>query len=324
MSATLYRSWFALLCVSCIYAGSAPAQSYPFKPIRIIIPYAPGGGADVLFRFLAPPLSENLGQQVVVDNRPGGAATIGVDMVAKSKPDGYTLGMASLSFVANPFMVSKMPYDTEKDLMPVSLVATSPLVLAVHPSVPARSVKQLIALAKAKPGSLNYASGGNAASNHLGTELFKYMTGVNMTHVPYKGGGPAVLSIVSGETMILFATIPSSLQHFKSGKLVGLGISTSTRFPTLPDIPTVAEAGVPGFDMYEWQGLVVPAGTPAAVISRLHREIAKALALPEMKERILGLGELAVGSTPEEFAIFIKGMLATWSKVVKTAGIRID
>jgi tripartite-type tricarboxylate transporter receptor subunit TctC len=306
MNSTLLRFLSTLWSVSLIYAGSAAAQSYPAKSIRVIIPFAVGGSTDVVFRILAPRLSERLGQQVVVDNRPGGAATIGMDMVAKSPPDGYTLGVANLSFGANPFMLSKMPFDTEKDLVPVSLVTLVPMVLSVHPSVPARSVKELIALAKAKPGSLTY------------------MSGAKMVHVPYKGGGPAVISILGGETAVLFATIPSSIQYFKSGRLIGLGVSTLKRDPALPEIPTVAEAGVPGYEVYEWQGVMVPAGTPNAVISRLHQEIVKTLAVPEVKERVAGVGAHAVGSTPEELATFIKKELATWSKVIKTAGIRID
>jgi tripartite-type tricarboxylate transporter receptor subunit TctC len=300
------------------------AQTFPTRPVRVIIPFAVGGSTDVVFRILAPRLSENLGQQVVIDNRPGGAATIGMDMVAKSPPDGYTLGVANLSFGANPFLLGKMPFDTEKDLAPVSLVTLVPMVLSVHPSVPARSVKALIALAKARPGSLNYGSAGNAGANHLATELFKYMTGIDIVHVPYKGGGPAVVSIVGGETAILFATIPSAVQHFKSGRLIGLGVSTLKRDPALPDIPTIAEAGVPGYEVYEWQGVVAPAGTPATIINRLHQEIAKTLAFPDVRERISGVGAHVVGGSPEELAAFIRKELSTWSKVVKTAGIRID
>jgi len=319
-----YRTWLALLSLLFMYASATCAQNYPARPIRIVVPFAAGGSTDVVFRILAPRLSENLGQPVVVDNRPGGAATIGMDQVAKSPADGYTLGVANLSFGANPFVLRKMPFDTEKDLAPVSLVTLVPMVLSVHPSVPARSVRELIALAKARPGSLNYGSAGNASANHLATELFKYMTGTDMVHVPYKGGGPAVVSIVGGETAVLFATIPSAVQHFKSGRLVGLGVSTPKRDPTLPDIPTVAEAGVPGYEVYEWQGVVVPAGTPNAVITRLHQEIVKALALPDMKERFASVGAQAVGSTPEQLAAFIKKELAIWSKVVKTAGIHAD
>lgn len=318
------RSLLALLSVSFIYAGSAAAQNYPIKPIHIVIPFAAGGGTDVVFRILAPRLAENLGQSVLVDNRPGGAATIGMGLVAASTPDGYMLGVANLSFGANPFLLSKMPYDTEKDLVPVSLVVQVPMVLAVHPSVPVRSVKELIALAKARPGSLNYSSAGNASASHLGMELLSYMTGIQMVHVPYKGGGPARIAILSGETAVQFVTFPSSIQYYQSGRLVGLGVSTVNRDPALPHVPTIAEAGVPGFEVSEWQGVVVPAGTPRAVISRLHQGIVKTLALSDVKQRIADVGAHAVGSTPDEFATFIKKEMTTWSKVVKTAGIRID
>ena len=312
------------VCGTIAAAGAALAQNYPVKPIRIVIPFAAGGATDVVFRMLAPRLSDRLGQQVVVDNRPGGAATIGMDMVAKSAPDGYTVGVANLSFGANPFMLSKIPFDTEKDLVPVSLVALVPLVLSVHPSVPVRSVKELIALAKAKPGSLNYGSAGNASANHLTTEFFSYMTGAKMVHVPYKGASAALIDLISGRISLMFATIPSSVQHFKAGRLIGLGVSTIKRDPTLPDLPTVAEAGVPGYEVYEWQGVVAPTGTPAAVISRLHQEIINTLRLPDVKERIASVGAQPVGGTPEELGVFIKKELATWSKVVNAAGIRID
>jgi tripartite-type tricarboxylate transporter receptor subunit TctC len=273
---------------------------------------------------LAPPLSEHLGQQVVIDNRPGGAATIGMDLVAKAAPDGYTLGVANVSLGVNPFILSKLPYDTEKDFMPVSLVATVTQVLLVHPSVPVRTVKEFIALAKAKPGALNYASGGNASSGHLACELLMHRTGIKMVHIPYKGGGPSVISSVSGETAINFTSVPASIQHLRTGRLIGLGVSSLTRDPALPDVPSIAEAGVPGYEFYDWQGVVAPAGTPGAVISRLHQEIVKALGDPELRKRIAGVGARTVGSTPEELGAFIKKELATWSTVVKAAGIRID
>jgi tripartite-type tricarboxylate transporter receptor subunit TctC len=304
--------------------GNTEAQTYPSRSIRIVIPFAVGGSTDVVFRIIAPRLSENLRQQVVIDNRPGGAATIGMDLVAKAMPDGYTLGVANLSFGANPFLLNKMPFDTEKDFAPVSLVTRVPMVLSVHPSIPARSVRALIALAKANPGQLNYGSAGNAGANHLAMELFKYMTKIDVVHVPYKGGGPAVVSIVGGETAILFATIPSAVQHFRSGRLIGLGVSTLNRDPALPEVPTIAESGVANFEVYEWQGIVAPAGTPASVVNRLYQEIANTLVLPEMKERISGVGAHVVGGSPNELALFIKKELETWSKVVRTAGIRLD
>ena len=313
-----------LLLLTMVCAAPAAAQNYPVRPIRIIVPYAPGGSTDVVFRILAPRLSENLGQQVLVENRPGAASTIGLDLVAKSAPDGYTVGVANIAYGANPTLYKKMPFDAEKDLAPVSLVSIVTMVLSVHPSVPAKSVKQLIALAKSKPGTLNYGSAGNGSANHLATARFAHMTGTNLVHVPYKGGGPAVVSIVSGETAVLFATIPSAIQHFKSGKLVPLGVSRAQRNAALPDIPTVAEAGVPGYEAIEWNGAMVPTGTPAAVVNRLHQAIVKAVAIPDIKERVNGLGADLVGNSPDEFRAFLKNELATWGKVVKEVGMRID
>lgn len=324
MHLSLRCSLLALLSLASVYAASVAAQGYPAKPIRIIVPYAPGGSTDVVFRILAPRLTEFLGQQVLVENRPGAASTIGLDLVAKSAPDGYTVGVANIAYGANPTLYKKMPFDAEKDLMPVSLVSIVTMVLSVHPSVPARSVKQLIALAKAKPGTLVYGSAGNGSANHLATARFAHMTGTNLVHVPYKGGGPAVVSIVSGETAVLFATIPSAIQHFKSGRLVPLGVSRAQRNSALPDIPTVAEAGVPGYEAIEWNGVMVPTGTPAAVINRLHQALVKATTIPEVKERITGLGADLVGNSPAEFGAFLKNELATWSKVVKEVGMRID
>jgi len=319
-------AWIAPVLAGAAVLQAAPsaAQTYPAKPIRIIVPYAPGGSTDVVFRILAPRLSENLGQQVLIENRPGAASTVGLDLVAKSPPDGYTVGVANIAYGANPTLYKKMPFDAEKDLAPVSLVSIVTMVLSVHPSVPARSVKQLIVLAKAKPGTLNYGSAGNGSANHLATARFTYMTGIDMVHVPYKGGGPAVVSIVAGETAVLFATIPSAIQHFKTGKLVPLGVSRAQRNAALPDIPTIDEAGVRGYEAIEWNGVMVPTGTPPAVVNRLHQAVVKALAIPEVKERVSGLGADLVGNTPDEFRAFLKNELATWSKVVKEVGMRID
>jgi tripartite-type tricarboxylate transporter receptor subunit TctC len=300
------------------------AQAYPVKPVRVIVAFAPGGSTDVVFRLLAPRLTEYLGQPVLIDNRPGGGATIGMDLVAKAPPDGYTLGVANISFGANPSLLSKLPYDTAKDFAPVSLVTIVTMVLAVHPSVPVRSVKELLALAKSKSEGMNYASAGNASATHLAFERFKHASGVRILHVPYKGGGPAVVSIVSGETMSLFATIPSAIQHFQSGRLIPLGVSSARRNPALPNLPTVAEAGVPGYEAIEWQGLVVPAGTPGPVIGRLHQAVAKAVALPEMKERLMAIGADPAGGTPEELAAFIRRELTGWARVIKESGIKIE
>ncbi len=318
------RILLSLLSVPLGWAGLAAAQSYPQKPIRIVVPFQAGGSTDVVFRILAPKLSEQLGQTVVVDNRPGGGATIGMEIVAKSPPDGHTLGVATLSFVCNPFILSKLPYDSEKDLAPVTLVTRVPHVFAVHPSVPVRSIKELIALAKAKPAGILYASGGNATSNHLGWEYFNYRTGVKMVHVAYKGAGSALTSLLSGETAVFAASLSSAVQHFKSGRLIPIGVSTLTRDPILPGVPTIAESGVPGYEVVEWHGVVVPTGTPSAVVSRLHQEIIKALALPDVKEKLENVGAQSVGSTPNELAAHIKKELGIWSTVVKAAGIRVD
>ena len=313
-----------LVAAALLVAGTSFAQPYPSKPVRVIVPFTPGGSTDVVFRILAPRITESLGQPLLVDNRPGGGATIGMDLVAKSAPDGYTLGVANISFGANPSLLAKLPYDTARDFAPVSLVSIVTMVLSVHPSVPARSVKQLLALAKAKPEMLNYSSAGNGSANHLAFERFKHASGAKILHVPYKGGGPAVVAIVSGETTTIFATIPSAIQHFKSGRLVPLGVSSAKRNGALPEVPTVSEAGVPGYEAIEWQGVVVPAGTPAPVVGRLHQAFARAVKLPEMKERLAALGADAAGGTPDELAAFIRSELAGWAKVIKESGIRIE
>jgi tripartite-type tricarboxylate transporter receptor subunit TctC len=313
-----------VLLVAAATAGMASAQSYPARTVRVIVPFAPGGATDVVFRILAPRMFEGSGQTVVIDNRPGGAATIGMDLVAKSKPDGYTLGVANVSFGVNPFLMSKMPFDTEKDLLPVSLVVQVPLVLVVHPSVPVRTVKALIGFAKARPGSLTYGSAGNASASHLSMELFNHLTGNKMVHVPFKGGGPARVSLISGETAIQFATIPAMMPHFREGRLVPLGVSTLKRDPILPELPTLAESGVADFEVAEWQGVVAPAGTPSAIVGRLHQEIVKVLEHHEVKERLAANGARSVGSTPAEFEAFIRREMATWSKVIRSAGIRIE
>jgi tripartite-type tricarboxylate transporter receptor subunit TctC len=295
----------------------AQAPAFPAKPIRIIVPYSPGGSTDVVMRTIAPRLAEDFGQQVVVDNRPGASSTIGLDLAAKSAPDGLTWGVPNIAFGANPSMIKKMPFDSEKDLIPVTQVSVVSMVLVVNPSLPARSVKELLALAKARPGQLTFGSAGNATANHLAAGLFMQRTGANMVHVPYKGGGPAVVSLLSGETALLFATIPAAIQHIPGGRLRALGVTRARRAAMLPDVPTVAESGVPGYEAIEWNGVMVPAGTPQAVVRRIQQAVAKVLAPAEMKERLLAVGAEGVGSTPEEFAAFIQGELATWSKVVR-------
>ena len=324
MHSTLRHAVPALLFTLLAWPVITDAQNYPTRPIRIIVPYAPGGSTDVVFRLLAPRLSEDLGQTVIVENRPGGSSTIGLDLAAKSPPDGHTWGTPNITFGANPSLLKKMPFDSEKDLVPVSQVTVVTMVLSLHPSVPARSVKQLIGLAKARPGELNFGSAGNASANHLATAKFMHMSGINLTHVPYKGGGPAVISLVSGETSMLFATIPSAIQHIQAGRLRGLAVSRAQRNPALPDVPTVAEAGVPGYEAIEWNGVMVPAGTPPAVVRRIHQALSKVLAVPAMKDRIVQVGAEVVGSSPEEFTAFIKSEFSAWARVVKEVGISVE
>jgi tripartite-type tricarboxylate transporter receptor subunit TctC len=324
MTDLIGRAGQALCAALLVSIPAAFAQNYPAKPIRIIVPYAPGGSTDVVFRILAPRLTEILGQQIVIDNRPGAASTIGLEIVAKSPPDGYTVGVSNIAYGANPAIYKKMPFDSEKDLLPVTLVSIVTLVATVHPSLPARSIKALIALAKSNPGTLTYGSAGNGSANHLATERFAHMAGIKLLHIPYKGGGPAVISIVQGETSILLATIPSSIQHFKTGKLIPLAVSSAKRNSALPALPTISEAGVPGYEAIEWQGLMVPAGTPPAVIRTLYQATTKASQIPEVREKVAGLGADFVNTTPEEFDQFLKRELAVWSKVVREVGIKID
>jgi tripartite-type tricarboxylate transporter receptor subunit TctC len=315
----------AMLFAAMFQAGPVAGQSYPDRPIRLVIGYPPGGGTDATVRLWSTQLGQHLGQQVVIDNRPGAGSMIGINTVAKSKPDGYTIGGVNLAFSALPFLMSKMPYDTEKDLMQVSLTARIPLVLCVHPSLPVRSVKELITLAKKKPGSLNAGSGGNGGPTHLVTELFSHTTGANLVHIPYKGGGPQILAGVSGETPVLFLIISAGIQHIRTGRLIPIGISTIKRQPQLPDVPTIAEAiAMPDFDVSDWHSVIVPAGTPTSVVSRLHQDIVKTLAQSDVRERMAGDGAQIVGSTPAEMTAFLKKELTRWGPLIKAVGIRVD
>lgn len=324
MNVTLRRFVLALLSASFVYAGSAAAQTYPVRPIRAIVRFAPGGATDAVMRMIGPRLSDNLGQQVVVENRPGGAATIGMDNVAKSPADGYTLGVANLTFSINPILFRKMPYDSDREFTLVSHITNVPFVLSVHPSVPVKSVKELIALAKARPGALNYSSSGQASATQMATELFKLLTRTDMLHVPFTGGGPALVSVLSGEVSVYLGSIPALMPHMKSGRLRALGVTTLSRDAAIPEVPTVAEAGVPGYQASEWQGIVVRAGTPAPIVTRLNQELVKILKAPDINQRFAAVGAQAVGSTPEQFADHIRRERDTWSKVIKAANIRIE
>lgn len=313
---------WALLALA--LGGAALAQDYPARPIRVIVPFAAGGSTDAVVRILAQRLSETLGNTVFVDNRPGGAATIGMNVVAHAAPDGYTLGAANISFGVNPSLLEKVPYDVEKDFVPVSFVALVPLVLAVHPSVPARSVQELIALLKAKPNTLSYASAGYGSGSHLSMELFAYLTGTRMVHVPYNGGGPQVAGALGGQIAALFATIPSSLQHFQSGALIPLAVTTAKRDPRLPDVPTLAEAGVADYEMGDWIGIVAPHGTPEAIVTKLNHEIDAALAVPDVANKIEQIGTQVVGGTPGALAHHISRELKRWHEVVAAMGLHVQ
>jgi tripartite-type tricarboxylate transporter receptor subunit TctC len=320
-----FRTAILALLVMTSIIGAASAQPYPDKPIRMVVPFPAGGTTDILARAVAQKLSESLGQQVIVDNKPGAGGNIGAQEVARSAPDGYTLVMGTVGTHAiNPSLYKKMPYDHVKDFAPVSLVASVPNLLVVHPSVPVNSVKELIAYAKANPGKLNFASSGNGTSIHLSGELFKTMTGVQMTHVPYKGSAPAVTDLLGGQVQVMFDNMPSALPHAKAGKLKPLAVTSAKRFPGTPDIPTMAESGVPGYEASSWFGVLAPAGTPKEIVNKLSTEIAKALKTPEMKKKLEEQGAEAVGSTPEEFAAHIKAETAKWAKVVKESGATVD
>ncbi len=314
----------AALC-GCLAAGIAFAQSdYPHKPIRIVVPVAPGGGTDYTARLIGRKLSEAWGQSVIVDNRPGAAGNLGVEIAAKAQPDGYTLVMPITSFPINPSLYAKLPFDTVNDLSPIVLAASAPLLLVVNPSVAAKSVPELVALAKAKPGQLNYANSGSGTTAHLAGELFKRMAGVDIVSVAYRGGGPAVIDLIAGQVQMFFSTIPAALPQVKAGKLRALAVTSSKRVPELPDMPTTSESGLPGFEVVGWFGLFAPAGTPKPVKTRLNGEIVKILNIPETRERLSSHGLIPGGGTPEELGAFLKAEIAKWGKVIKEAGIRVE
>jgi tripartite-type tricarboxylate transporter receptor subunit TctC len=313
-----------LLCVLLFAATQAFAQAYPSKPIRIVVPYPPGGFNDTLGRTLAAKFQEAWGQPVIVENKPGANTVIGTDSVAKSQPDGYTLLIVAFPFAVTPSLLNTMPYDTVRDFQPVILAATSPNLLVVHPQVPINSVKELIAAAKAKPGSLSYASTGNGSSNHISMELFKTLAGVDIVHIPYKGSAPAVTDLLGGQVQVMFDNVPNVLPHVNAGKLRALAVSGAKRTPLAPDVPTVAEAGVPGYELTVWFGLVAPAGTPREIVQRLNAESLRILAMPDVRERFLAQGVEPLGSTPEQFADHIRSQMAKWSRVVRDAGVKAE
>jgi len=304
--------------------GVGWAQSYPAKSIRILIGFSSGGGADVVARSLSPQLVETLGQQIVVENRPGANGIIAAELAAKAPPDGYTLLVAPGNYAFAPAMNAKLPFDMATAFAPVSQLAETPLLVVVHPSLPVKNMQQLIALAKSYPKKLSYASGGIGGSGHLAVELFSTMTQVQAVHVPYKGTGAAITDLIGGQVPLCFCTLPSVFPHVKSGRLRALAVTTARRTPAAPDIPTVAEAGVPGYEMSQWYGLLAPAGTPTPIIERLNSEVGKALKHPELRSRLQSEGAEAVGSSPQEFGAFFKAEIVKWTRIVQSAGMRAD
>ena len=323
MIRVLHRA--ALIVVLAVVAGGASAQNFPTRPIRLVVPFPAGGTTDILAREVGQRLSVTLGQPVVIDNRPGAAGNIGSDLVAKSAPDGYTLLMCTVSTHAiNPNLYAKLPYDHVRDFAPVILVAGVPNVLEVTPALPVNSVADLIKLAKEKPGQINFASSGSGTSIHLSGELFKTMAGVDMTHVPYKGSAPAITDLMGGQVQVMFDNLPSSLQQIKAGKLRAIAVTSAKRAPALPDVPTIAESGLPGFEASSWFGIVAPAGTPPAIIARINADIDQWLQSPDVKEKLLAQGAIAAGGTPEQFAAHIRSETEKWAKVVKASGAKVD
>jgi len=306
-----------LLAGLALSAGAVAAQDFPSRPIRMIIPYGPGGITDITGRILAPGMSEELGQQVIVENRPGGAAIPGFDLVAKSKPDGYTIVAATTALAAQPILFRKLPYKADRDFSPVSLVILVPTVLVVHPSIPARSVKELIALAKSKPGALNYGSAGNGTDNHLTAEVFKHAAKIDALHVPYKGGGAVMLDLVAGQVAFVFSTIPTAHSFIAAGRLRALAVSSIKRNPSMPDVPTVAESALPGFNVNAWLGLFGPAGVPANVTNRLHAATVKALKNPDAVKRFATMGAEIVASTPAQLATHLRSEMSRWTDLAK-------
>lgn len=311
---------FAVFCAS---ASIAEAQTYPVRSVRLVVGFAPGGATDIAARSVGQKLSEVLGQAIVVDNRPGASGNLAADLVAKAAPDGHTLLMANAT-IAIPSLYAKLPFDVNKDLAPISLIAIGPSVMSLHPSVPANTVKELIALAKAKPKHLLYGSGGPGNSTHLAMELFTSMAGIEMVHVPYKGGAPSVIALVGGEVQLIFSSIPSALSQITSGKVKAIGVSTLQRANALPNVPTIHEAGVPGYNAASWYGLFAPASVPRHAIGVLRNEVTKIMRVQEIRNRLAAQGFDPVGNSPEEFAGFIREEIPKWARVVKNAGLKAE
>jgi tripartite-type tricarboxylate transporter receptor subunit TctC len=310
-----------LLAVPC----SVLSQGYPSKPVRFVVSFPPGGSADLVARSIAPRLGERLGQQIIVENRPGAGGNIGVDIVAKAAPDGYTIGLAAAGALSlNSSLYPSMPFNPEKDLAPITVLAMIPFVLIASPSLPAADLRELIAAAKAKPGSIAFGHGGNASAMHLSGELLKMMAGIDLTAVPYKGSGPVATDVLGGQVPVGVVDVPSAIASVKAGKIKALAVTSSRRISAAPEIPTFAEAGVPGYESIGWFGAVAPAGTPAPIIERLNAEMAAALAAPDVRERVLAAGVEPLTDTPQEFAAFIHAENRKWARVIKSAKIKVE
>ena len=325
MKLVLVLKWASAVALGVAATSESVAQAYPTRPIRWIVTYPPGGPTDVVARAIGAKLTEAWGQQVVIDNRAGAAGIIGTDLAAKAVPDGYTLLFGtSAGLTINPALSSKLPYDAMKDFAPVSLLVLNPQILVLNNAVPANTVKELIAYAKARPGQLNYASVGQGSPNHLGMELLKALAGIDVVHVPYKGTGPAITDLLGGQVQLMFNSMPSVLPLVKSGKLKGLAVGSAQRSPAIPDIPTVAEAGVPGFENVTWYGMFAPAKTPREIVVKLNRQVVKILGEPEMAQRLASQGAEPRSSTPEELVKFMQVETVRWKKVIQAAGIKLE
>ncbi|MCC7485886.1 MAG: tripartite tricarboxylate transporter substrate binding protein [Burkholderiales bacterium] len=319
----MYKAVAALAALPGLLAPAAQAQSvYPAKPVRLVVGQAPGGATDVVARLVAPKLGEHLGQSVVVENRTGAAGSIGAAFVAKSAPDGYNLLVVSSSYAINPSLYTDLPFDPVKDLVPVSLLAEAPFLLVVHPSLPAKSVKELVSFARARPGALDFASGGTGSSGHLAGELFQYLAGIRMVHVPYKGAGPALVDVMAGQVHLTFGSVLSSLGHVRNGRLRALGVTSAKRSSGAPDLPTIAEAGVTGYQRTTWYGLLAPGGTAAPVLTRLAGDMKKAVEAPEVRNRILADGAEPEGGTPEQFRAHLASEMKRAEEIIRRAGVK--
>ena len=316
----------AALCfaIPALAQAQASGSAYPNKPVRLVVPYPPGGPTDIVARLVAQKLSDAMGQQFVIDNRPGAGGNPGAELVARSPADGYTLVVATTAHAINPSLFKSLGYSLSKDFAPVSQLTSGPLVIVANPQLPAKNVAELIALAKARPGELNFASSGNGQSTHLSAELFAAMAGVKMNHIPYKGSAPALTDTMGGQTQLMFDTMLSAMPHVKTGKLKALAVTSAMRSPVAPDLPTVAESGLPGYEAIAWNGLLAPAGTPPEVVARLNAELKKVLAAPDVKDKFEAQGFAAAWNAPEDFGRFMAAEVDKWAKVVKVSGAKVD